>query len=52
MPAVAHHADHRKPAADLTYQWGGMGHDGYQQPPPGGTNLIYAWDGAEDAEWL
>ena len=23
-------------ADDLTYQWGGMGHDGYQQPPPGG----------------
>ena len=24
-------------ADDLTYQWGGMGHDGYQQPPAGTT---------------
>jgi hypothetical protein len=23
--------------ADLTYQWGGMGHDGFQQSPPGVT---------------
>lgn len=24
---------------DLTYQWGAMGHDGYQQPSPGGTTV-------------
>ena len=24
-------------ADDLTYQWGGMGHDGYQQPPRAGS---------------
>jgi hypothetical protein len=25
--------------ADLAYQWGGMGHDGFQQASPGGTGL-------------
>jgi hypothetical protein len=34
-------------AADLTYQWGGMGHDGYQQPPPGGNGVPLAAQGAE-----
>ena len=29
-------------ADDLTYQWGGMGHDGYQQQPPGGITLPLA----------
>jgi hypothetical protein len=34
-------------AADLTYQWGGMGHDGYQQPPPGGNGIPLAVQGTE-----
>jgi hypothetical protein len=34
-------------AADLTYQWGGMGHDGYQQPPPGGIGIPLAAQGTE-----
>jgi len=25
--------------ADLVYQWGGMGHDGFQQASPAGTGL-------------
>ena len=29
-------------ADDLTYQWGGMGHDGYQQPPPGAITIPLA----------
>ena len=29
-------------ADDLTYQWGGMGHDGYQQPPPGAIAIPLA----------
>ena len=34
-------------AADLTYQWGGMGHDGYQQPAPGGIQIPLAAQGTE-----
>jgi hypothetical protein len=34
-------------AADLAYQWGGMGHDGYQQPPPGGIQMPLAAQGTE-----
>ncbi len=32
-------------AADLTYQWGGMGHDGYQQQAPGGITIPLAAQG-------
>jgi hypothetical protein len=28
--------------ADLTYEWGAMGHDGYQQSPPGTTVKLAA----------
>jgi hypothetical protein len=34
-------------AEDLTYQWGGMGHDGYQQPSPGGIQSLLAAQGTE-----
>jgi hypothetical protein len=27
---------------DLTYEWGAMGHDGYQQSPPGTTVKLAA----------
>ena len=32
-------------ADDLNYQWGGMGHDGYQQSPPGGIVIPLAPQG-------
>ncbi len=34
-------------AADLTYQWGGMGHDGYQQQAPGGITIPLAAQGTQ-----
>jgi hypothetical protein len=41
--ALAH--EDAQAADDLTYQWGGMGHDGYQQPPPGGIVIPLAPNG-------
>ena len=35
-------ASERRSLTDLTYQWGGMGHDGFQQSPAGTTVELQA----------